>query len=133
MAPERRARLVLEEALAPLLGVPGGTVPTPSGLDGLGSVEGSQCQCQGPWGCVRGSGEGASHCSLHLFSTSPEVPPPLEAELGAGLWGPRLALHPLPPLTTSGRVACHWDLPGREGLPPRPCRWLPPPAGPPGC
>ena len=115
------------------MGVPRGKAPTPSELDGPGSVQGSQFQGQGPWGRVRGSGEGASHYSPHLFSMSPEVPTLLEPQLGAGLWGPCLACTPLPPRTTSGRIACHWDLPGREGLPPRPCRWPPPPAGPPVC
>lgn len=56
MAPEHRARLVLEEALAPLLEVPGSTAPKPSRLDGLGSVQGSVPMprtlgvCQGLWG-----------------------------------------------------------------------------------
>lgn len=112
--------------------MPGGEAPTPIGLDGPGSVQGSQCQCQGPWGRVRDSGKGAFRCSPQLFSVSPEVPTPLEPEPGAGLWGPHLALHPPPPPTTSGRVACHWDLPGHEGLPPQPCRW-PPPLARPGC
>ena len=128
MAPERQAGPVLEEALAPLWGCQRARHPHPVNWMGPAQFRGHSSNAKDPGG-VRGSGEGASHYSPHMFSMSPEVPTPLEPELGAGLWGPCLACTPSPPLTTSGRVACHWDLPGCEGLPPRPCRWPPPPAG----
>ena len=132
MAPEHQAGLVLEEALAPLRGCQRARHPHPVNWMGPAQFRGHSSNAKDPGG-VRGSGEGASHYSPHMFSMSPEVPTPLEPELGAGLWGPCLACTPSPPLTTSGRVACHWDLPGCEGLPPRPCRWPPPPAGLPVC
>lgn len=67
--PERRARLVLEEALAPLWECQGVRCPRPADwMDLLSS--GVTVPMPRTLGCVRGSGEGASHCPLHLFSTS---------------------------------------------------------------